>query len=219
MKLPKFKDLNLYNLVFTHRSYLNEAGRGSESNERLEFLGDSILSFVVSSFIYKKYPELAEGELTNLRAALTNTTALFHAAQKLDLGAYLKLSKGEEASGGRGNKTILADTLEALLGGVYLDQGIKASEKIINSLILEGIDKILDHGLKDPKNRLQELTQKNQKISPMYRVLSEQGPDHAKSYTVGVFLDENLLAQGSGKSKQEAEKLAADAALAKLKSE
>lgn len=217
MKIPIFKDNDLYTTVFTHRSYLNEASRGTISNERLEFLGDSILSYVVSSYIFKKYPELAEGELTNLRAALTNTTALYHGAEVLKLGELLRLSRGEEASGGRHNKTILADTLEALIGGLYLDQGIGEVEKLIEDLILKDLAKIITQGLKDPKNLLQEITQKTHKLSPSYKVLHEEGPDHAKSYLIGVYLEDNLLAEGSGRSKQEAEKIAASNALENIK--
>lgn len=213
MGIPKFKNHNIYKLVFTHRSYLNEAPKGIESNERLEFLGDSILSFVVSSYIYEKFPDLNEGELTNLRAALTNTTALYNASSKLELGSYLKLSKGEEASGGRVNKTILADTFEALIGGVYLDQGLDEAKNLIEIHLLSRISSVLKKGLKDPKNLLQELTQKEEKVSPLYKVLSEVGPDHAKVYTVGVYLNERLLAEGTGNSKQEAEKNAAANAL------
>lgn len=213
MELPTFKNKQLFEQAFTHRSYLNEGGRGTESNERLEFLGDSILSYIVSSYIYSKYPELKEGELTNLRAALTNTTALYVVGQKLNLGEHLMLSRGEEASGGRQNKSILANTFEAVLGAVYIDQGIEAAEKFVVDTVLADVDAIIEMGLKDAKNLLQELLQKEKKSAPSYQVTKEEGPDHAKRYTVGVYLAGELLAEGDGKSKQEAEKSAARNAL------
>lgn len=212
-KLPEFKDKNLFEQAFTHRSYLNEAGKGTFSNERLEFMGDSILSFVVSTYIYTHYPEFPEGELTNLRAGLTNTSALYKVAKTLELGQHLKLSRGEESSGGRENRTILADTLEALIGGLYMDQGLDATREFIERVVLEEIETIISVGLKDPKNMLQEIIQRKYKVSPIYQTLTEVGPDHNKIYSVGVFMDEKMLAEGSGKSKQEAEKNAARKAL------
>lgn len=204
----------MYAKVFTHRSFLNESSDEAESNERLEFLGDSILSFIVSSYIFNTYPELKEGELTSLRSVLTNTQTLYMFAKDLDLGSYLKLSKGEEGTGGRLNKTILANTFEALLGGVFLDQGLAAAEKFVHEAIIAHIDEVVNaQGLKDPKSMLQEKTQEIHKLSPVYKIVKEEGPDHAKTYTAGVFLNEKLLAEGIGKSKQEAEKNAAHNAL------
>lgn len=216
MQLPTFTDTKLFDQVFTHRSYLNEADNSAESNERLEFLGDSILSFVVSSHIYLSFPKLAEGELTNLRSALTNTNNLYMVSKGLELGKHLKLSRGEEHSGGRENKTILADTLEALIGGLYLDQGILAAKTFIEETVLKNVEDLITHGLKDPKSTLQEQIQRVHKISPLYKTLREEGPDHAKKYTVGVYLNEELLSQGFGASKQEAEKEAAKHALLEL---
>src|SRR3990167_4904031 len=132
MNIPKFKDQKLFKQVFIHRSYLNETQENIESNERLEFLGDSILSFVVSSHIFIKHKDLKEGELTNIRSVLTNTETLYEISKELGLGQALKLSKGEEQSGGRENKTILADTLEAIIGGIYIDQGLEIAREIQN---------------------------------------------------------------------------------------
>lgn len=213
MEIPVFSDKALFDQVFTHRSYLNEAGKHIESNERLEFLGDSILSFVVSSYIYKQYPDLKEGELTNLRSALTNTIHLYQVAKSLELGKYLKLSRGEESGGGRENKTILADTYEALLGGIYLDQGLETARSFVENTLLKDASTLITLGLKDPKSVLQEHIQREHKFSPLYKIIKEEGPDHAKRYTVGVYLKETLLAEGQGSSKQEAEKEAAKNAL------
>lgn len=212
--IPEFKDKALYDRVFTHRSFLNESVDIMESNERLEFLGDSILSFIISSYIFKSYPDLKEGELTSLRSVLTNTHTLYKFAESLDLGQYLKLSRGEESTGGRTNKTILANTFEALLGGIFIDQGIDEATKFITEVIISQIDEVVsDQGLKDPKSMLQEKTQELHKASPQYKILKDEGPDHAKMYTAGVFLNTRLLAEGIGHSKQEAEKSAAQNAL------
>ncbi len=217
MNIPQFLDPKIQDLVFTHRSYLNESPSDVNSNERLEFLGDSILSFVVSTYIYSNYPHLAEGELTSLRSVLTNTQTLYMVAQDLKLGDLLMLSKGEEESGGRESKTILANTYEAVVGGLFLDQGIAASQNFITETILSRIDEFIgNQGMKDAKSQLQELMQEKFKTSPEYRILEENGPDHDKEYTSGAFLNERLLASGQGKSKQEAEKSAAAAALLTL---
>lgn len=214
MNLPKFRDKKIFELVFVHRSYLNEVQDEIESNERLEFLGDSILSFIVSSYIFEKYRNLEEGQLTNIRSVLTNTETLYEISKSLDLGTHLKLSRGEERSGGRKNKTILANTLEALIGGLYIDQGLEGASKFVKQTILSKGDRIIEsQGLKDPKSRLQEKLQEDQKTSPVYKIVKEEGPDHNKFYTVGVYVGEKLLAEGTGKSKQEAEKAAARLAL------
>ncbi len=218
LSLPKFHNKDIQFQVFTHRSYLNESNSAKESNERMEFLGDSILSYVVSSYIYKKYPHLKEGELTNLRSILTNTETLYHVANDLRLGELLNLSKGEEAGGGRTNKSLLANTYESVVGGLYLDQGIEAAQQFIADTILSQIDTIIqDQGLKDPKSHLQEILQEKYKDSPIYEIVQEEGPDHARTYTVRVSLGNRELGRGVGKSKQEAEKQAAKKALTSLK--
>lgn len=217
MKIPTFNNPQLYNTVFTHRSYLNESEILVESNERLEFLGDSIFSFVVSSYIYEQFPHMKEGELTNLRSVLTNTQTFYELAQKLNLGDLLKLSRGEEASGGRENKSILANTLEALIGGIYLDQGLEITIEFVKGILISKMDEIVKkQGLKDSKSQLQEHLQEKHKISPLYKIIKEEGPDHAKVYTIGVYLNTRLLAEGTGHSKQEAEKAAAANALLHL---
>jgi len=214
IKLPEFKSEEIRKLVFTHRSYLNENKEVQESNERLEFLGDSILSFVVSSHIYSQHPDIKEGDLTSLRSVLTNTQTLYLVSEEMGLGKLLTMSKGEEDGGGRTNKTILANTYEAVVGGLFLDQGIDAARSFITETILNNANEFVGtQGLKDAKSMLQEYMQEKFKVSPDYRILEEQGPDHDKNYTSGVFLNGELIAKGMGHSKQEAEKDAAQKAL------
>lgn len=214
IKLPDFKSEDFKALAFTHRSYLNENKDVNESNERLEFLGDSILSFIVSSHIYEKFPDLKEGELTSLRSVLTNTQTLYLVAVELSLGDMLKMSKGEEEGGGRTNKTILANTYEAVVGALFLDGGIESAREFITQTILNNANEFIGaQGLKDPKSKLQEFMQEKYKVSPDYRILNEEGPDHNKTYTSGVYLNNELVSQGTGHSKQEAEKDAAQKAL------
>lgn len=210
----KFKNKKFIQQAFVHRSYLNESKKIPSSNERLEFLGDSILSFLVSEHLYKRLPNFPEGELTNLRSALVNTTTLAQTAKVLDLGTFLMFSKGEEEGGGRQNIHILADTFEALLGAIYLDQGIGSVKKVLEKLLFPLVDKILiEKTYKDAKSTFQEVVQEKTKISPVYKVLKEIGPDHAKDFTVGVYVGNMLFGKGVGKSKQEAEMKAAAAAL------
>lgn len=217
VKLPEFTDPKIKILAFTHRSYLNENRGVTESNERLEFLGDSILSFVVSSSIYAQYPNLKEGELTSLRSVLTNTQTLYLVSESLDLGSLLTMSKGEEDGGGRSNKTILANTYEAVVGGLFLDGGIEKAAEFIKDTIIANTNEFVDsQGLKDAKSKLQEFMQEKYKVSPDYRIMDEQGPDHDKKYTSGVFLKDELVANGVGRSKQDAEKDAATKALEAL---
>jgi ribonuclease-3 len=217
VKLPEFKNEEIKKLVFTHRSYLNENKEVQQSNERLEFLGDSILSFVVSSHIYSQHPDIKEGDLTSLRSVLTNTQTLYLVADSLGLGNLLTMSKGEEDGGGRTNKTILANTYEAVVGGLYLDQGIDAARAFITQTILDNANEFVGtQGLKDAKSMLQEYMQEKFKVSPDYKILEEQGPDHDKNYTSGVFLNGELIAKGIGHSKQEAEKDAAQKAMEAL---
>jgi ribonuclease-3 len=213
-KLPEFENEQLRSLAFTHRSYLNENKNTPESNERLEFLGDSILSFDVSTAIYQQYPHLEEGELTSLRSVLTNTQTLYLVSQSLGLGELLKMSKGEDESGGRSNKTILANTYEAVVGGLFLDGGIEKARDFITTTIINNQNEFVgQQGLKDSKSMLQEFMQEKYKVSPDYRILNEQGPDHDKTYTSGVFLNGEQVAAGTGHSKQEAEKDAAQKAI------
>lgn len=210
----EFKNPKLLEQAFIHRSYLNEVHLDSLSNERLEFLGDSVLSLVVSNKLFNLRKNDAEGELTNLRAHLVKTSSLAKAAQRLKLGDYLKLSKGEEISGGRSNPQLLANTYEALVGALYLDQGLEAAKNFINSTLLPFFENELKMGPpKDAKSSLQEIVQQKLKVSPHYRILNTVGPDHAKQFTVAVYIKGKEIAQGEGASKQVAEEKAAQAAL------
>lgn len=210
----KFNNLDLFKLSFTHKSYLNEAKKGTESNERLEFLGDSILSFLVTSYLYENYPGLQEGELTNLRASVVKTSALAKISKDLNLGSFLFLSRGEEEGGGRTNPSILADTFESLLGAIYLDSGLANVKKILAKTLFIILPKIIrEKSYKDAKSLFQELIQEKVKASPTYSVIHQEGPDHAKSFTIGVYVENNLQATGRGKSKQDAEQDAARQAL------
>ncbi|MBI2616861.1 ribonuclease III [Candidatus Gottesmanbacteria bacterium] len=212
----EFKNINLIDQAFIHRSSLNESKKSQQSNERLEFLGDSILSFLVSSYLYEKYPDLSEGELTNLRSSVVKTKTLADLAKNLDLGTLLYLSRGEEEGGGRNNPSLLADTFEALLGTIFLDQGISPVKKILETHLFRLLPKIIEERTyKDAKSEFQELVQEETRVSPNYKVVKEEGPDHAKEFTVGVYVETTLWGKGKGKSKQEAEMSAAHSALEK----
>lgn len=205
---------DIYKTAFTHRSYLNETKQGLVSNERLEFLGDAVLSFIISSYLFKKRGQDEEGDLTNLRSYIVKTQSLAKAAKKLDLGKYLKLSKGEELSGGRENTQILANTYEAVLGAIFLDQGVEAASKFVSETLLPFFTIELESGPpKDAKSLLQEVTQTQTKKSPKYKILETSGPDHAKQFSVGVFLEDRQVGMGKGPSKQVAEEEAASQAL------
>ncbi len=213
----KFNNPELLETAFTHRSYLNEVKGIKESNERLEFLGDSILSFIVSTYIYKLRPGDPEGDLTNLRSYVVKTKSLAEVSQKLNLGQYLKLSKGEELSGGRENPQLLANTFEALLGAIFLDQGLEAAQSLVYDHLFPIFERELKSGPpKDSKSLLQEVVQEMTKQSPHYRILFTSGPDHAKEFTVGVFIKGKEYGRGQGLSKQAAEEEAAKLALKKL---
>lgn len=214
MNIPKIKNKQLIEQAFTHRSYLNEAKERLESNERLEFLGDSILQLVVSEHLFQKYPDFNEGTLTNLRSKLVNTKSLSTISKKLGFGTLLKLSKGEEESKGRENESLLANSFEAFIGALYIDQDISAVKKFLIEVLLQKADELVQtKSLKDPKSLLQEHVQAQKLNSPIYKVLHEEGPAHAKIFTVGVFVGENKRGEGIGKSKQEAEEKAAEKAL------
>ncbi|MBI3385442.1 ribonuclease III, partial [Candidatus Gottesmanbacteria bacterium] len=215
VNLPKFKNEKLLAQALTHRSFLNEYKTVKiGSNERLEFLGDAILSFVTSTYLYEHFPDFEEGQLTNLRSTLVKTSTLGNAALDLDLGEKMRLSKGEENSGGRKNLSILADVFEAVVGALFLDSGIIAVEKLIQRVLLSSIPKILETGnLKDYKSLLQELVQDKLRTSPFYKVEKESGPDHAKTFLVAVYIDTKKTGEGKGLSKQKAEQEAAKIAL------
>jgi ribonuclease-3 len=211
-----FKNKNLFQQAFVHRSYLNEHPKcGLEHNERMEFLGDAVLELAVTKYLYENYSN-SEGELTIWRAALVNSKILAKIATGLELNKCLLLSKGETRDTGRARQFILANTYEALVGAIYLDQGFeKAGEFIEKNLIVE-LQDILEKKLyHDPKSRFQEGAQDKLGITPAYEVLAESGPDHAKQFIVGVFLGEQMIAKGKGPSKQIAQEKAAEAGIKK----
>lgn len=210
----KFKNPKLLEQAFLHRSYLNEVKANLKSNERLEFLGDSVLSLVISYYLYTLRTTDSEGDLTNLRAHIVKTKSLSEAAKNLNLGKYLSLSKGEEISGGRNNPQILANTYEAVLGAIFLDQGLEVTKRVIDQTLLPLFEKELRLGPpKDAKSSLQEIVQQRFKKSPYYKILQTQGPDHAKRFTVAVYIAGKETGRGSGHSKQIAEEQAAREAL------
>lgn len=216
--LPTFKNKDLLKQAFIHRSYLNETKEKLSSNERLEFLGDSILSFVVSEFLYNTYPQFNEGLLTNIRSLVVNTKSLANVARDFKFGENLMLSKGEEESRGRENESLLANSVESFIGALYLDQGIESVRSFILGIFQPQIDTIVQQkAFKDPKSLLQELVQSQKQNSPLYKVIHEEGPPHAKVFTIGVFIQDNQLGEGTGKSKQEAEENAAKIALEKMR--
>jgi len=210
-----FKNKDLLIQAFCHRSYLNENPKFYLShNERLEFLGDAVLELVVTEYLYQKYPQKPEGELTNWRAALVNAKILAETAKKLGFNDFLLLSRGEEKELGKARQYILANTSESFIGALFLDQGYKACNSLIKKHLIKELPNIIKYGLyKDSKSRFQEEAQEKVNVTPTYQVLKEWGPDHAKSFIVGVFLNKELVAEGKGFSKQEAEEAAAKKAL------
>lgn len=220
MNLPKFKNHDLFLQAFTHRSFLNETRDKLESNERLEFLGDSILSFIVSQYLYQAYPEFKEGVLTNLRSLLVNTKILAEIARDLEFGKLLRLSKGEEDSKGRENESLLADSFEAFVGALYIDQGLDAAKQFLYDTVIERSKEIVQKKtFKDPKSLLQEYVQARKLNSPVYKVIQEEGPAHARIFTIGVWISNKLMGQGIGKSKQQGEERAAQEAIKHYSSE
>lgn len=212
-----FANQNLLKKAFTHRSYLNEHKNfKGTSNERLEFLGDSVLSVIVSRYLFEKLPNSPEGELTQLRAALVRTETLAKIAQELNLGQHLLLSKGEEDTGGRTNSSILANTFEALIGAIYLDKGFKDIEDFLTRMILANWQTLAKSAVSDNKSKLQEILQRKFHQSPVYKLISSWGPDHQKQFQIGVYLEDRLLGKGLGKNKQQAAQKAAENALLKI---
>ncbi len=213
----QFNDPALLRNACTHRSFLNEnRGEDIEHNERLEFLGDAVLELVVTSFLFRKYPQKAEGELTAFRSAIVNTVSLTKVAEHLDLNSYLLMSKGEAKDTGRARSIILANAVEALIGAIYMDQGYNASANFISDHILNVIDIddiVAKKSWLDAKSRFQERAQEKAGLTPSYKTLKETGPDHNKQFTLGVFLGDVQIATGAGASKQEAEQMAAEKAL------
>jgi ribonuclease-3 len=211
----RFKDKNLLKQAFTHRSYLNEnPDEKLEHNERLEFLGDAVIELIVTEYLYKEFPEKPEGELTNWRAALVNAKMMTSVAEELGFNDFLLLSRGEGKELGKARAYILANTFEALLGALYLDSGFKSCDEFINKYLLVRLaDIIQDGSYKDAKSKFQEEAQEKNSITPNYKVMKESGPDHDKIFIVGVYLGTELVAEGKGSSKQEAEEAAAQLGL------
>jgi len=212
-----FKNQSLLKQAFYHRSYLNEAKHIKESNERLEFLGDAILSYLSSRFLYQTYPQYPEGTLTNIRSSIVKTQSLGVTARNLGFGELLFLSKGEEESGGRKNISLLADSFEAFLGALVLDQGLEPAQKFLTAYLFPSIEIIEKNKLYiDFKSYLQEITQETHKISPTYEVVKTEGPDHDRTFWIEVRIQTTHLGSGVGKSKQEAEQAAAKNSLEKM---
>ncbi|MFZ2149804.1 MAG: ribonuclease III [Minisyncoccia bacterium] len=211
----EFKNKNLLVQAFTHRSYINENGGTSLShNERLEFLGDAVLELIVTDFLYNKYPSYTEGELTAVRSALVNAIIISEIAGDVGMNDYLLLSKGEMKDHGKARQYILANTYEAFVGALFIDQGYEAVNKFITKTLLPKTDEIVKKKLwRDAKSLVQEKAQEFVQSTPLYKVLHESGPDHDKHFTVGIYFSKDLIAEGKGKSKQEAEQKAAEAAL------
>lgn len=209
-----FNNIDFLMTAFTHRSYLNEHKKSvKEHNERLEFLGDAVLELVVTDYLYENFDE-PEGVLTNWRSALVRTESIAAAAHRLGFEEMLRLSKGEKRGSNRARMQILANSFEAVIGAIYIDLGYEQAENFINDNILVTFEEILKTGSwLDPKSKYQEVVQSDEGFTPQYKVLSEEGPDHEKIFTVGVFVDGELRAQGTGPSKQNAQVTAAERAL------
>ncbi|MBD3238666.1 MAG: ribonuclease III [Candidatus Moranbacteria bacterium] len=216
----KFKDNSLLLKAITHRSYLNEHRyQDLEHNERLEFLGDAVLELVVTEYLFNHFQEKPEGELTNLRAALVRGENLSKIGQELKIDQYMRLSRGEANSGSRRSRNyITANAVEAVIGAIYLDQGYTVAQKFILKNIIKELPVIIkDQLFKDPKSLFQEKAQEVLGVTPNYQLISQKGPDHNKYFIVGAYLDDKLISKGSGKSKQEAQQIAAQKALQKKK--
>ncbi len=210
-----FKDKSLLRQAFVHRSYINEnKDAGFGHNERLEFLGDAVLELVITDYLYKKYSDKTEGELTSYRSALVNSTTLAMVSTKLQMNEYLVLSRGEAKDTGRARQVILANAIEALIGAIYLDQGYDGAQDFIYKNISPLIETVLaEKSWIDSKSLFQERAQDIDGSTPLYKTLKETGPDHDKKFTVGVYLKDKMIATGEGKSKQDAEQAAAKKAL------
>lgn len=209
----KFNNKSLLSNALTHSSYANEARGGITSNERLEFLGDSVLSIIVSEYIYSEFSSLPEGELTKMRASLVCEKSLCSFSKELELGKFLRLGKGEDKGGGRERPSILADAFEAVLAAIYLDGGMENAKRHVMRFILNELKHTDDEVFKDYKTALQEIIQRNPEESVTYILTDEKGPDHNKMFTVEVHLNSNSIGMGVGKSKKQAEQMAAKQAL------
>lgn len=213
-----FKNRELLEKALTHRSFLNENRKAIESNERLEYLGDAVLELITSQFLYKKFPKKPEGKLTSLRSKIVQTKTLAHVANQLKLGKFLKMSRGEAISGGTKNLSLLADTLEAIIGAIYLDQKLDITRKFVQSNLLDNFEEIIRNAyVQDYKSLLQEKVQAQNEPSPIYKIIKIVGPDHDRIFTAAVNFFGKIQGKGTGKSKQDAEQEAAKKALEKLK--
>ncbi|OGC61186.1 ribonuclease III [candidate division WWE3 bacterium RIFOXYB1_FULL_43_24] len=211
-------DENLFRTAFTHRSYLNEHHEcENPSNERLEFLGDAVLQLLSSEFLYKTYPEAPEGEMTNFRSSVVCTSSLAQEAKRMGYGNLLLLSNGEEATGGREREYILANTFEAVLGALYLDKGLEKCRKFLEKELFSKISNIVDNDIfKDSKSQFQEMAQDKFGVTPVYQIIDSWGPDHEKTFKMGVFIGKENWGIGEGKSKQRAEQAAAESGLKRM---
>lgn len=217
-KSLKIKNTRLLKQALAHRSYLNESQEFKTSNERLEFLGDAVLELVVSEFLYKKYAQKNEGQLTRLRSKIVCTKTLSLLSNQLNLGKLLMLSKGEEASGGRENPTLLANTFEAVIGALYLDQGKGSVRTVLKEILFDRLDQVLEQSSPDDfKSQFQEIIQAREQPTPVYKLIKTFGPDHDKVFKVAVLVNDKTIATGTGPSKQKAEQEAARIALEKIK--
>jgi ribonuclease-3 len=216
--IAKIKDPQLKDEAFTHRSYLNESDAPIHSNERLEFLGDAVLELIVSDYLFHSYPDYPEGLLTLIRSSIVRTETLATIAKKMQMGTFLKVSKGEEENNGRENITILANTYEAFLGALYVSSGMETATLFVKDTLFPIIKSIVESNTYvDPKSKLQEIIQEEERITPTYKIVQEEGPDHKKVFTVAVYKGLTQIGIGTGKSKQEAESKAAQDALLKQK--
>jgi ribonuclease-3 len=210
-----FSDKDILKRAFTHRSYINENPRsGLSHNERLEFLGDAVLELVVTDHLFRAYPEHTEGDLTAYRSALVNAVVAAEVAQDLNMNEYLLLSKGESKDTGRARQTILANVYESFIGALYLDQGYEVCDKFIKKTLVPKLAEIINKKLwRDAKSHIQEEAQDRLGVTPSYEVIGQLGPDHDKFFTVGIFFGDKKIAEGKGRSKQEAQQAAAQEAL------
>jgi ribonuclease-3 len=210
----KFNDISLLERALTHRSYLNENRDIEKNNERLEFLGDAVLELIISKHLYEKYPNHPEGDLTSFRSAVVRTESLAEASRELNYGKYLRLAKGEEETGGRDKDYILANTFEAVLGAIFIDQGLQPCKDLIYRILIPKIDNIVKNRLDiDSKTKIQEMAQAKFKLTPTYEVVEENGPDHDKEFIVAVKIGDKIIGRGKGSSKQKAEEASASEGL------
>jgi ribonuclease-3 len=212
-----FKNPKLLNQALTHSSYSNEIGNQIPDNQRLEYLGDSVLGLAINEYLYNRFPSSNEGQLARMKSALVSESALARAAKKIDLGSMLLMGRGEKSSGGAQRPSSLADALEAVIAAVYLDRGLKSSESFILMIMKDQLKELSDpRNVSDPKSRLQENVQKKSKVPPVYEILSESGPDHRKSFVCRVMVNGHEMGRGEGPSRKRAEQEAAREALSRM---